>query len=477
MQQIDGDLYSVQEARILVENAREAQRTMAAFPQSKLDKIVECMAQALCQQAQTLARLSAEETGHGVPQNKTAKNLFVGRTLAQRLRGLACVGVIKEDETQKTWDVGVPMGVVAVLTPSVNPVSTTAYNALVAVKSGNAAVFSPHPLAQGVTAQTLDLLISAAESCGLPPGALGYLKNLTQRGSNELMSHRDTALILVTGDPVRFKLAKPIGKPVICGSSGNGPVFIERTADVAQAVEHIVNSKTFDNGVLPATELAVVVDQCVAEEARRAFARAGAHFLSSKETAQLEAVLFLPGGKPNAACTGKDAVGLARMANIRVPAGTKLLLSEQQDVSGQNPFTQELLCPVMPFYVEDGWIHACEKCIELLVSEGRGHTLTIHSKDTGVIREFALKKPVSRILVNTPAAFGAIGATTNLFPALTLGSGAHGEGITPDNVSPRNLIHIRKVAYGVREFSQSGGGGEREVDNSLAALIRQTTQG
>lgn len=448
---VDNDLLSIQEARILAENAREAQKKLASFPQKKLDEIVERVAEEISMQARELAVLSSEETDYGKWQDKYIKNRFVCEYLPQKLREMNCVGIIKNDLQNKTMDVGVPMGVIVALCPATSPVSTTIYKTLLAIKSGNAIIFSPHPRARKTMGKALDIMISAAEKCGLPEGALSYLHTVTPSGTIELMNHQATALILNTGVPKMIKPANSSGKPVIYGGTGNGPAFIERTADIRQAVQDIIASKTFDNGVVSAAEQAVVVDRCISAEVKREFQNNGAYFMTEAEAQKLGSIFFRGDGSPNPEIVGKSAPQLAKRAGFYVPENVLVLIAEQKYVSHNNPYAKEKLCPVLAYYIEDDWLGACEKCIELLLSERNGHTLVIHSRDEEVIRQFALKKPVGRVLVNTPAVFGSMGATTNLFPALTLGSGSAGVGITTDNVSPMNLIYIRKVGYGVRK--------------------------
>lgn len=452
MNRIDNDLLSIQEARILVENAREAQKLLAAFPQEKLDEIVECMALEARKHAHELAEMSCEETEYGKCEDKYVKNIFICDFLKNKLRGMRCVGIIGEDKQNRTIDIGVPTGVIAALPPATNPVSTTIYKTLIAIKSGNAIVFSPHPRAKKTIGKALDIMISAAQECGLPAGAISYLHTLTHGGTVELMNHKDTSLILITGVPKMLKEAHVSGKPVIYGGAGNGPAFIERSADIKKAVSDIIASRTFDNGIVSASEQSIVADGCIAQDIRRELKNSGAYFMSEQESQLVGSLLFYSDGSANPDIIGKSAVELARRAGICVPSDTKVLISEQKYVSSDNPYARQKLCPVLAFFVEDDWMHACEKCIELLLSEGRGHTLVIHSNNEDVIRLFALKKPVSRVLVNTPGTFGGMGATTNLFPAMTLCSGAAGGGVTSDNVSPMNLINIRKVGFGVRQI-------------------------
>ena len=408
---IDNDLLSIQEARILAEDAYRAQQELALYPQEKLDTFVEAMADAVQPHIEELAVLSADETDFGNWKDKYAKNHFVCTYLRQSLRGKRCVGVINDDPAKGLVDIGVPMGVIAALCPATSPVSTTIYKALIAVKSGNSIVFSPHPRAKQTIGKALDLMIEAGEAAGMPESAVSYMHTVTASGTIELMNHEQTAMILNTGVPGMLKAAQDSNKPLIYGGAGNGPVFIERTADVPQAVRDIIESKTFDYGLLPAAEQTIVVDAPIADEVKEEF-----------------------------------------KAGFKVPEGTVLLISEEKYASNRNPYTREKLGPVVAYFVEEDWMHACEKCIELLLTQKQGHTLVIHSRSENVIREFALKKPVGRVLVNTPATFGSMGATTNLVPAMTLGSGTAGYGITSDNVSPENLIYVRKVGFGIRDM-------------------------
>lgn len=449
---IDNDLLSIQEARILAENAYHAQQWLALLPQEQLDIFVEAMADAVQPHIEELAVLSADETDFGNWKDKYAKNHFVCTYLREQLRGKRYVGVISDDPQKGIVDIGVPMGVIAALCPATSPVSTTIYKALIAIKSGNSIVFSPHPRAKETIGRALDIMIEAAEAAGMPEGAVCYMHTVTASGTIELMNHEHTAMILNTGVPGMLKAAQDSNKPLIYGGAGNGPVFIERTADIQQAVKDIIASKTFDNGVLPAAEQTVVVDAPIADEVKEEFRRNHTWFMSSEESKKLASIIFHSDGSANEALIGIPAEKLAQKAGFSVPEGTVLLISEEKYASTRNPYTHVKLGPVMAYFVEENWMTACEKCIELLLTLKQGHTLVIHSRAENVVRDFALKKPVGRVLVNTPATFGSMGATTNLTPAMTLGSGTAGYGITSDNVSPGNLIYVRKVGFGIRDM-------------------------
>ncbi len=449
---IDNDLLSVQEARILAENAREAQKILADFSQARLDKIVDAVADEMSSKARELAVMSFEETDYGRWEDKCVKNKFASEFLKNKLRGMKCVGIINEDRENSTWDVGVPRGMIVSVVPSTSPVSTTIYNTLISIKSGNAIVFSPNVRAVKSVAYALDLMIEVGERFGLPQGAISYLKTVTKAGTVELMNHSACGLIMITGVPGILEDAYRTQKPVIYGGTGNGPAFIERTANIQQAVRDIVDSKSFDYGIVPSAEHSIVVEGCILEQVKKALIGEGCYFMTSDEAQSLGKLFYNPDNTPNIEMIGKSPQVLARRAGFTVGDNIRLLIAEEKYVSIYNPYSKEKLGPVLSLYIEDDWQHACEKCIELLVTEKNGHTMTVHSNDKEVIRQFALKKPVGRVLVNTPAAFGSVGWTTNLFPALTLGSGSSGRGMTSDNVSPENLIYIRKVGFGVRDL-------------------------
>ena len=452
---VDKDLISIQHARILAENAFEAQKKLATFSQEQLDKIVERVACEVEKHAQSLAILSYEETDFGRWQDKCYKNRFACAEVSKQLKSMRCVGVINEDTQNGITDIGVPVGVIVALCPVTSPVSTTIYKTLLALKTGNAIIFAPHPRAIRSISAVLNIMIQVAQDCGMPEGCLSYLNTVSKSGTLELMNHKACSLIMITEVPSMFQAAHCVGKPIIYGGTGNGPAFIERTANIEQAVKDIIQSKTFDYGIASSAEQSIVVDAPVAKDVKAALLRSGAYFMSEEESLKLAELFFYPDGKRKKDMVGKSAFVLARRAGFDVPENTPLLVAERSHVSEMDIYSRELLSPVLALYVEDDWMHACEKCIELLLNERKAHTLVVHSNDKDVVHQFAMKKPVGRLLVNTPATFGSMGASTNLFPALTLGSGAAGYGITTDNVSPMNLIYIRKVGYGVKSISAS----------------------
>lgn len=460
----DKDLISIQQARILAENASSAQKKLGTLPQEALDAIVEAMADAVEAEAKSLAIMSHEESASGVWQDKLHKNLFVCRNVRQSLRGMRCVGLLGDPAASKAkglYEVGVPLGLIAALCPATSPVSTTVYKALLAIKSGNAIVFSPHPRVINTMRRVVGLMAAAGHAHGMPEGSLTCLDIVSPSGTEELMRHPLVSLIMVTGVLSMYPAARASGKALIYGAgggTGNGPAFIERSADISHAVEAILNSKAFDNGLAPSAEQCVIVDGNVEGQVRQAFMAKGGYFMSVAECDTLIRTLCCAEGWLHRNMVGQSAATLAQRAGFSLPAGTRVLLAERKCVTGYDPYLHELLAPILSYYVEPDWMHACEKCLELLLQERQAQTLSIHSRDENVITQFALKKPVARLLVNTGAVFGAMGLTTNLLPALTQGSGVAGYGITSDNISPLNLIYRRTVGYGVRDFEQAAYG-------------------
>ncbi|MDR2458235.1 MAG: aldehyde dehydrogenase family protein [Clostridiales Family XIII bacterium] len=451
---IDTDLLSIQESRILAENAEVARNRLLEFPQEKLDEIVSAMFNSIKPYINELAKNSFIETDLGILEDKIIKFKFIIKYLEKALKDMRCVGIIAKDENTLTMAIGVPVGPIAAFCPVTSPITTTVYNAIIAVKAGNSIIFAPHPRAKNCIIKALNILIESAEQKGLPKNAISYLRNISKGGAISLMHHDKIAMIMNTGVPGLSEEAYKSGKPIIIGGHGNGPAFIERTANIKKAVRDIFTSKTFDNGIVSAAEQSVVVDSPIEKEVRKEFVLQGAYFMSENESNMLAKLFFEKNGRPNIQTVGINAKRLAKKAGFIVPDNTRVLISLQKYANSENPYSKEKLCPVLSYFIEDDWKNACEKCIELLIRGKNGHTLVIHSNDPEVIRQFALKKPVGRILVNTPAVFGGMGATTGLFPAMTLGSASAGQGITSENVSPMNLVYIRKFGYEIKDIEK-----------------------
>ena len=465
--EFDKDLAARQEARTLAREAGKAQHILADFPQEKLDAIVEAIARAFSAEAAALADMAVRETGFGNVEDKVVKNRFASATLADSIRNMKTVGLLREVPEKNLWEIGVPVGVIAAIVPSTNPTSTVCYKAMIALKAGNPIVFSPHPKAIVCTRKAVQTVAEAAEAAGAPRGSISCLSIPALAGCQELMGAPQTRLILATGGPAMVKAAYSSGKPAIGVGAGNGPAYIHASADPARAMACILRSKTFDNGTVCASEQSIIVETSMEEAVLREGKRLGFYFMAEGEAEKLGKLLFRPNGALNPEVVGKTALHLAAMAGFSVPNGTKVLVAREQDAGPSRPYSMEKLCPVLAFYVMEDEDAVLDMCIRILDHEGSGHTFAMHAEEERVIRRFASKIPVSRFLVNTPAALGGIGATTGLSPALTLGCGAVGGSSSSNNISPLDLINIRRVAWGTEAAEEK----QVKIDGDLVELL------
>jgi acetaldehyde dehydrogenase (acetylating) len=443
----DRDLASISEARHLARKAKEAQLVLAEFSQTQVDGIVDAMAAAVTAHAESLARLAVEETTFGVVADKVQKNLFGSKDVYEFIRPMKTVGVINRISDKKIIEIAEPFGVVAAIVPSTNPTSTAIYKILISIKARCAIVISPHPSAARCITRTAEIMADAARRAGLPDGGIGWLTTVTLEGTQELMKQREIAVILATGGMGLVRAAYSAGKPAYGVGPGNAPCYIEQSADLAKAAEDIITGKAFDNGVLCSSPNSVVVDRSVEPEVRREFLTRGGYFLSAAESDVLAKALVTPQRLPNPGLVGKSAMVIAEKVGLKVPNGTRALIAELKGVGRDYPLSIEKLCPVLSYYIVQDWREGCERCKEILRYGGMGHTMSIHSRNDEVILQFGLKKPAYRIVVNTPTTHGSIGLTTGLDPAMTLGCGGYGGNITSDNISPRHLLNIKRVAY------------------------------
>ena len=448
----DKDLMSIQEVRDMVKKAREAVEVFSDFSQSQVDAICKAICEACVANAEQLAKKASDETGFGIWQDKVLKNLLGSKITYEYIKDMKTIGILSDDKTTGVMEVAVPMGVVAALIPSTNPTSTVMYKTLISVKAGNAIIISPHPGAKNCILDTYRVIAEAAKKAGAPEGLIQCVTLPTKEGTDALLTNRGIGIILATGGEAMVRAAYSSGNPALGVGPGNGPSFIERTADIPLAVKRIFDSKTFDNGTICASEQSIVTEECIKNRVIDECKKQGGYFMSPEESEKVSHFIMRANGTMNPKIVGRDAGTIAKMAGITIPPGTRVLISAQTTVGKDNPYSREKLCPILAFYVESGWEAACKRCMEILYNEGVGHTMTIHSTDQSVIREFALKKPVSRLLVNTPGALGGVGATTGIAPALTLGCGTVGGSATSDNITPMNLINIRRVAVGIKEL-------------------------
>src|SRR6476661_6761069 len=447
MAQTDRDLASNAEARSLARRAKTAAPILAEFSQEQIDALVDAMAAAVTPQAEALARLAHEETGYGVVADKIQKNLFASEKIYKFIRPMKTVGVIRRLEDRKVIEIADPFGVVCAIVPTTNPTSTAIYKILISLKARCPIVISPHPSAVRCISRVAEIMNEAARRAGAPDGAINWMTTVTLEGTQELMKARETAVILATGGMGLVRAAYSAGKPAYGVGPGNAPAYIERTADLGKAVRDIITGKTFDNGLLCSSENSVVCDAPLVQEVKRQFVANGGHFLSAAEIDVLGRLLVTPQRLPNPKLVGRPAAYIAEQAGIRVPPDTRVLIAELSGVGRDFPLSIEKLCPVLSFDVVKDWREGCERCKQILRYGGMGHTMSIHSRNDDVILQFGLKKPAFRIVVNTPTTLGSIGLTTGLDPSMTLGCGGYGGNITSDNISPKHLLNIKRLAY------------------------------
>ncbi|MBO5867973.1 MAG: aldehyde dehydrogenase family protein [Oscillospiraceae bacterium] len=446
--QLDQDLLARQEAREFARRSEQAQKKLGQLSQQQLDHICTQMAKAFSARALELAELAVRETGFGNTEDKIIKNRFASQQVLDAILPLKTVGILEKTPDGKLWTIGVPVGVIAAIVPSTNPTSTVCYKALIALKAGCSIVFSPHPKALECTRLAAKILADAAYTAGAPLDSILCLSVPSLDGCRELMTAPQTRLILATGGPAMVRSAYSSGKPAIGVGAGNGPAYIHKSADLKKALGCILKSKSFDYGTICASEQSIVIEKHQEQQVREIAGGMGFYFMDSREAASLAKLLFRPNGSLNPAIVGRPATELAEKAGFSVPRDTRVLVAREQEAGPTRPYSMEKLCPVLAFFVMEDENAVLEKAVEVLSHEGSGHTFAIHAEDSSVIEKFALQIPVSRFLVNTPAALGGIGATTKLFPALTLGCGAVGGSASSNNISPLDLIDRRRVAWG-----------------------------
>ncbi len=457
---MDADLVSIQEARDAVEAAARAQKQFKTATQEEVDRVVAAMVEAGAGEARRLGQLAHDETGFGKPESKEQKNLFATRTLAERMDGMRTAGIVDKSDDGTVWTVATPMGIVAALVPSTNPTATAMYKAIIAAKARCGIVMSPHPRAVRCTAEALRVVAEAAYGAGAPRDLFACLgltdAGVTLAGTDALLEHPKTDVILATGGGAMVRAAYSKGKPAYGVGSGNVPVYVDRSANVEKAAADILTGTSFDWGTLCSTERSVVADSPVRSRLLDALRERGGHVCSDDETRKLRAIIK-PGGRFNTDIVGQSPRRIAEMAGFSVPDAARALIAEVDAVGPGEPLSMETLSPILSFYAADGWEAGCERCIQILEFGGIGHTLALHATADRVIEQFALKKPSMRIVVNTVAALGSVGMTTNLFPAMTLGPGTLGGSITSDNVTPMHLVNLKRVAFETAPLNDASG--------------------
>ena len=362
---LDKDLLSIQEARNIAAKAKEAQLEYQHFSQQQVDKIVKAMAEAGYQASEKLAKMACDESGFGVYKDKIIKNQFSTKNVYESIKNLKTVGIIAEEANGKVLKIAAPMGVVCALIPSTNPTSTAMFKALISLKSRNAIVASPHPKTSKCTAEALKILSEAAENAGAPKGLIQYLKEPTIEGTDALMHDKNIAIILATGSTQMVKAAYSSGKPAYGVGPGNVPAFIEQTANYQKAVADIIYGTTFDNGTLCSSEQSMIVDLPLKEKVIEEALSQGCYFVNAEEKEKL-ARAIQTNLRINPDIVGKPATFIANYAGLSVPENTRVLIAECNEVGKKEPLSIEKLSPVLSFYVVDGWLEGCHRCIDLL---------------------------------------------------------------------------------------------------------------
>ncbi len=470
----DTDIFAQKEADAAVVAAHLAFQAVAKFDQAKIDRICEAMSTTALAESARLGQMAHDETGFGKPDDKREKNRFAAEDVWNYFRSMKTVGVIRESES--IVEIASPRGVVATIIPSTNPTSTAIFKIIIAIKSRNTIVLSPHPSAVRCIAETARVMRDAAMQNGLPGEAIYCLKNSTIESTEALMKHKRTAVILATGGIGLVRAAYSSGKPAFGVGPGNVPVFIERTANIPKAVSDILTSTCFDNGTICASEQSVVVDAPIETQVREAFKAQGGHFLNQADANAVGNILLTPERTLNAGIVGRSAEYIANLAGISVPAGTRCLLADCAGVGRDYPWSIEKLSPTLAFFVADGIDSGANRCEEILQFGGMGHTAGMHTQSREAAIRYGQQMPASRIIINSPTTHGAIGFSTDLAPSMTLGCGSWGGNVTSDNVSPIHLMDIKRVAFETKPVSKTVVSGQLSVVSKELG-VRETQSG
>ncbi|AZP05245.1 bifunctional acetaldehyde-CoA/alcohol dehydrogenase [Jeotgalibaca ciconiae] len=432
----------------LAENGLKALAKMELMDQEKIDEIVRHMALSALDQHMELAKMAVEETGRGVYEDKCLKNIYASENIWHSIKKNKTVGIIEDNDVDQIVRIAAPLGVLAGIIPTTNPTSTTIFKALISMKTRNPIIFSFHPSAEKCSVATAELLYKAALEAGAPEGCIQWIDGVSMEKTNLLMHHPDVAAVLATGGAAMVKAAYSTGKPALGVGPGNVPAYVEKTADVKRAVNDLVLSKTFDNGMICASEQAVIVDKEIYDEVKKEFTKRRAYFVKEKEVAKLEAAMMREDKQGvNPQIVGMAATKIAELAGIKVPEDTKLLIVELPGAGAEYPLSREKLSPVLAMMKSTSHQHAFKLSKDMLALDGLGHSACIHTTDDDLILEFGKQMKACRILVNSPTAQGGIGGLyNNNIPSLTLGCGSYGRNSVSGNVSSFDLLNIKTVA-------------------------------
>lgn len=431
----------------LVANAQEALKEMKTFDQEKVDHIVHQMAMAALNEHMPLAKLAVEETGRGIYEDKAIKNMFASESIWNNIKNDKTVGVINEDEQKQIIEIADPVGVVCGVTPTTNPTSTTIFKAMIAIKTRNPIIFAFHPSAQKSSAAAAKVVRDAAVKAGAPENCIQWIDTPSIEATNTLMNHEGVAIVLATGGSGMVKAAYSTGKPALGVGPGNTPAYVEKSAKIKRAVNDLITSKSFDNGMICASEQGVIVDKEIYDAVKKEFEAHQVYFVKPNELEKLEkAVMNETKTAVNPKIVGHSAVSIAKDAGIKVPEGTKILVAELEDAGPDYPLSREKLSPVLAMFKANNTEHGLELCEKMLKLNGEGHTAVLHSEDEDLQLAFGLRMNACRILINSPAAQGGIGDIYNeMIPSLTLGCGSYGKNSVSKNVSAVNLINTKTL--------------------------------
>ena len=423
--------------------------------QEQVDRIVRAIAEAGVRNARRLAQMAHEDTGFGIVDDKVVKNVFASQGVYEHIKNMKTIGEISRDDSKGIRAIAVPVGVIAGLIPSTNPTSTALYKSEIAIKSGNAIVFSPHPTALRCILETVKVIRQAIAEAGGNENLVSCITIPTMEATDNLMRHRDVAMILATGGSAMVRAAYSSGTPAIGVGPGNGPAYLEKTCDLPLAVKRILDSKTFDNGTICASEQSIICDEDMVPAVKAEMEKQGAYFLDDAEREKLGKFILRANGTMNPEIVGRSVETIAKLAGLdKVPATARVLVAREDGVGRGHPYSNEKLGPILAFFTGTDYKDVCDKVCTILHYEGAGHTFSMHTKNDEIVDYFAKRVPASRIMVNTPSALGGIGGTTGLMPSLTLGCGAVGGSATSENVGPMQLLNTRKVAYGIKELDE-----------------------
>lgn len=433
---------------IFMQNARLASAVFAELDQEHTDRIVRAVYRAGFANRVKLAKMACEETGLGVWEHKVIKNVVATQLVYEDIKNLKTVGVVSENELEGIVEIAQPLGPILAITPMTNPTSTVMFKILLALKTRNPIIISPHRRALQCSIEAARICYDAAMAEDAPEHCIQWITESSREQTHDLMSHPSMALILATGGGSLVNAAYSSGTPAIGVGAGNVPVCVEQSADIPFAVSQIIYSKTFDNGTICASEQAVVVERSIAQALKDEFVRQGTYIVTDEECKILEPIVFdLERHLMNADIVGQTALTIAEKGGVKVPANTVLLMAERDAVGKHEPLSSEILAPVIALYVVDDFRCAINKCIDLNYHGGIGHTASIYSNDEDRIKQFADQMNAGRIVVNTPSSQGAVGGIFNtLHPSMTLGCGSGGKNITTDNVTASHLLNIQRVA-------------------------------